>query len=29
MAQRAKKQKKVDEGAPSWMTSFADMNNLV
>ncbi|MBN1413154.1 MAG: flagellar motor protein MotB [Spirochaetales bacterium] len=24
-----KKQKKVDEGAPSWMTSFADMTNLV
>lgn len=26
---RPKKQKKVDEGAPTWMTSFADMTNLV
>ncbi|RPJ07739.1 MAG: flagellar motor protein MotB [Spirochaetaceae bacterium] len=30
MAQRPKrKQRKVDEGSPTWMTSFADMTNLV
>lgn len=26
---RPKKKKKVDEGAPTWMTSFADMTNLI
>jgi len=26
---KVKKQKKVEEGAPSWMTSFADMTNLI
>jgi chemotaxis protein MotB len=29
MARPPKKAKKVDEGAPTWMTSFADMTNLV
>ncbi|MBN2354332.1 MAG: flagellar motor protein MotB [Spirochaetales bacterium] len=26
---RKRKQRRVDEGAPTWMTSFADMTNLV
>jgi chemotaxis protein MotB len=28
-AERKKKSRRVDEGAPTWMTSFADMTNLV
>ena len=27
--ERKRKQRRVDEGSPTWMTSFADMTNLV